>query len=342
MTEKTVGDAYDRWLTASASRKNASTLQNYRLSTARFAEKHADRSIDSIDEDDVDEHLDWILTQDWSKSTQVLRYQGFKAFFSWMYNNKRWIDHNPTDRISIYDEEEHSANYTRKADELKAKNGIVFVEPKEVEALARNVRPPKIRNELMVKLAYQTGLRPIELCRIKCRDINFDERRIKVKSAKREKAHYRDVWFQESLDMLMERWRTDRQSRLLDDTPFFFTTNRSGNGGSTNVSPHAFREIVVDAADKAGIQEVIYTKEVEVERDGETQVQEHDHRRVTPHALRHGFAVACVRGRNGDGEGMDIRTLQMLMGHSKIETTAQYLDFDNETLRDKVEKFGPS
>ncbi|WP_435317655.1 tyrosine-type recombinase/integrase [Haloarchaeobius sp. TZWSO28] len=337
MSEKTVGEAYDRWLSASASRKNASTLENYRSSTGRFADKNADRCIESIDEDDVDEHLDWILNQgEWSKSTQVLRYQGFKAFWRWLYKDKRWIDHNPTDRVSIYDVEEYSANYTRKADELKAKNGIVFVEADEVEQVARHVRPPRIRNELMVKLAFQTGLRPVELCRVKCQDINYEERRIKVKTAKRDKAHYRDVWYRESLDMLMERWKTDRKSRLLDDTPFFFTTNRSGSGGSTNVGTSAFRDTVVYAAEDAGIQDVIYTTKVEVERDGETQIQHHDHRRVTPHALRHGFAVSCVR------DGMDIRSLQLLMGHSKIETTSKYLDLDGETLKNKVDRFGPA
>lgn len=344
--EISVGEAYDEWLSKAARKKNASTLENYRGATARFADEYADKQIADVNEDDIEEHLHWLLDENLEKSTQITRYQGFKAFWSWLYKTRRWIDHNPTGRVSIYDYKDYSANWTKKGEVMKAKNGIVYARPDEVGKIAANVRPPRIRNELMVKLAYQTGLRPIELCRIQVRDIKFDERRIKVKTAKRQKAEYRDVWYQESLDMLMERWKTDRESRLLDDTPYWFTTNRSGSGGSTQVGTSAFREIVVEAAEEAGIQEVMYTTEVAVERDGETQIQEHDHRRLTPHALRHGFAVACIKGdRAGDGgsgnSSMDIRSLQMILGHSKIETTSRYLVFDPETLRDKVHRHGP-
>jgi integrase/recombinase XerD len=331
-------------LVIAARKKNASTLENYRSSTARFADEYEDKLITEVDENDVEDHLHWILDTSWSKSTQATRYQGFKAFWNWLYDDKRWIDQNPTTRVSIYDYDGYSSDWTRKGEELKAKNGIVYATADEVEQIAANVRPPRIRNELMVKTAYQTGLRPVELCRIKERDITYEDRHIRVKTAKRQKAEYRDVWYQESLDMLMQRWRRDRESRLLDDTPYFFTTNRSGNGGSTNVGTPAFREIVVEGAKDAGIQEVMYTTEVEVERDDGTEVQEHSHHRLTPHSLRHGFAVACIQGRSGgnpENSGMDVRSLQLLMGHSKIETTARYLVFDNETLRAKVDRHGP-
>lgn len=347
--ETTVSDAYGAWILDAERKQNASTVNTYRLATSRFADCYADKAIANVAEEDIEEHLDWLVASDLSKSSIATRYQAFKAFWSWLYEQKRWIDHNPTGRVSVYDREGFTTNYIKKGEVTRAKNGIVYATPEEVRQIAEHVRPPRIRNELMVKLAFQTGVRAVELCNIRVRDINpdpdrDDPRQIRVETAKREKTEYRSVWHGESLDLLMQQWLRDRESRLLDDCPYLFTTNRSGNGGSTAVSPHAFREIVVQAAKDAGIQEVLYETEVEVERDGETQVQTHKHYRLTPHALRHGFGVACVRGGGPDGdvdEGMDIRSLQMLMGHSRIETTAKYLELDEDTLRDKARRYAP-
>jgi len=53
---------------------------------------------------------------------------------------------------------------------------------------------------------------------------------------------------------------------------------------------------------------------------------------ITPHKLRHTFATHLIRN------GVDIRTVQELMGHSELETTTKYLHSDTRTKQAAVGK----
>jgi len=53
-------------------------------------------------------------------------------------------------------------------------------------------------------------------------------------------------------------------------------------------------------------------------------------RGITPHKLRHTFATHPIRS------GADIRTVQELLGHSELETTAKYLHSDTRTKQAAV------
>lgn len=53
---------------------------------------------------------------------------------------------------------------------------------------------------------------------------------------------------------------------------------------------------------------------------------------VHPHTFRHSFAINCIRN------DMNIRQLQMLLGHKDLESTAVYLQFKDKDLKNAYEK----
>lgn len=220
---------------------------------------------------------------------------------------------NPSEDLDTSDWQSLSGE-SKKAEVLKE---VYYLEPEEIDLLAENAPNPKLRNELIIRLLYQTGLRRGEMAETRLKDVDTEERSISVHATK---THLnRTVYYQPSLDTLMNRWvNVERKALATAGSEYLFPTFKT-----EQIAPKQLSRTVKKAANAAGLQSQVYTNAA-----GQEQMK------VTAHVLRHSFAVQSLKN------GMDTRTLQKLLGHAKIETTERYLRLAKSDVRDAARKYG--
>lgn len=197
---------------------------------------------------------------------------------------------------------------------------LPYLPPEDVKKLWENVPAPRVRNRLIIRLAYQSGMRVTELCHIRLHDIGFpwdgDNRTISVPAVS-SKSGSRPVAYKPTLDPLLRRWV---EGGLRDavpyasDSEYLFPTKQS-----ERISRETVRTVVKQAAEAADLNHDIYT-----DKAGNTRTK------VSPHILRHSMAVNSLTAGT-----MNVRELQEFLGHSDLETTEKYLDIASDGAVDK-------
>lgn len=180
--------------------------------------------------------------------------------------------------------------------------------------------PPKLRNKLLIRLMFQTGVRTNEVPRIRLDGIEREERSIEIYSEKT--GETRTVFYQPSLDFLLDEWLDGGYRRSFPtshDSSYLFISRETGRFSDPMVNP-----IIRNAAEEAGIQEELY----ETKKD-------HTRKRVTAQTLRHSHAVHALKS------GIDVRTVQKHLGHASLEMTMRYLELIDDDVKDAYQaEFG--
>jgi site-specific recombinase XerD len=141
-------------------------------------------------------------------------------------------------------------------------------------------------------LAYGAGLRIGEIAALKVSDIDSERMLLRVEQGKRRKDRY-GILSPKMLKLLRDWWLLERPRVWLFP-------------GQDPIKPLSTRQLnraVHEAARKAGID-----------------------KRVSPHTLRHSFATHLLEAQ------VDIRVIQVLLGHAKLETTAIYTQVATRTI----------
>jgi integrase/recombinase XerD len=153
-----------------------------------------------------------------------------------------------------------------------------------------------LQQRAILMILYGTGMRRAEVSRLKVADV--DSRRMIIRVEHGKGGHDRDLPLSPALlETLREYWRWKKPRTYL------FPSRDSHRGKDQPISDKSVWYACTQAARHASI-----------------------HKRVTPHTLRHSWATHLLEA------GTDLRTIQILLGHGDLETTAKYLHLSQRHL----------
>lgn len=146
-----------------------------------------------------------------------------------------------------------------------------------------------LRNTLLIGLGYATGMRVSELVRVQWRDFDFDRNQIMIRRGKGNAD--RNVRLPESYRALLTELSAGQAGH-----EYVFPSEAISGRKNRHLSARTVERVLERTCKTAGIK-----------------------KRITPHSLRHAFATHSFE------DGCDIRRIQAVLGHVRLETTTLYV-----------------
>ena len=185
----------------------------------------------------------------------------------------------------------------------------MFLTVDEVEKLLAQPDPNTVmglRDKAMIEVMYSAGLRVSELCGLRISDIHFDQGYLRC-VGKGNKERLVPLG-RRALDLVRRYLKESRPKLANEHSPAILFLSRKGGV----CSRHNFWKTASDWGRKAGLR-----------------------KKLKPHMLRHSFATHLL------DRGADLRSVQMMLGHSDIATTQIYTHVVEERLKQVYREHHP-
>jgi len=156
-----------------------------------------------------------------------------------------------------------------------------------------------LKHQAALSVAYGAGLRASEVTALKVRDVDSERMLLRVERGKG--GQYRNAMLPAGLLALLRAWwKAGQQQGVMHADGWLFP----GQHYLKQLSTRQLHRVVVEAGQAAGID-----------------------KRIGPHTLRHCFATHLLE------DGIDVRVIQALLGHARLDTTAFYTRVATRTIR---------
>jgi len=291
-----------------------------------------------MNSDLIDQFIDFYwLTTGASKNTLSAYRSDLKIFSKWLNNNslidvdkkqiQDYFSYRKDSNISastqsrmltclhsfyqfLSDKKNLTIDPTEQLDYPKLEKKLpIFLNVQEVERLLEAPNSKSLfgqRDRAMLELLYSCGLRVSELINLSYHNINLKDEFIRIhgKGNKERLLPMGEI----AIDYLTKYELNSRPALLKNgQSDSYFLSNRG-----RAMSRQNFFYIIKDYASKAGIDKPL-----------------------SPHSLRHAFATHLVQ------KGADLRSVQLMLGHSDISSTQLYTHIQNAQLKAQHQKHHP-
>ncbi len=245
------------------------TIKSYLLYNINFL-KFVKKSPKSVTTENIKKYLDHLTRRGVSNTTLNLIINALKFYYKQILRRRLF------GRIKRPKKEKHLPV-------VLSKNEI-----KEILSQINNVK-----HKLLLGLMYASGLRVSEVCRLKVKNLDFDNNILWVGAGKGAKD--RQTLLPKIISRILQKYLNKKN---LND--YVFASNQGGC-----LSERSIQKVFFRALKESGIK-----------------------KQATCHSLRHSFATHLLE------KGVDIRYIQELLGHKRLETTQIYTKVTANKLRE--------
>ena len=310
---------------------------------------------------DINKYIKYLFDQDFKSSSVNRKISSIKAYFIFL-KKKKYIDVIPTEDIPIPKQNKNLPN---------------SMSEKDVETLLSCINSKKdieIRDRAMVELLYATGVRVSELINIKFSNIDMNRNVVRVlgKGSKERLIPFGDQAHDSITKYLQIRGKSQskelflsNRGKILSRVSFWNRVSELINIKFSNIDMNrnvvrvlgkGSKERLIPFGDQAHDSITKYlqirgksqSKELFLSNRGKILSRVSFWNRVkvylircnlksniSPHTLRHAFATHLLN------RGADLRSVQMLLGHSDLSTTQIYTHIAKQRLSDILKKHHP-
>ncbi|QKY20673.1 site-specific integrase [Halolamina sp. CBA1230] len=257
------------------------------------------------------------LSNEFSGTTGRYRWDRIVALYDYL-ESMGIIDDNPLSRWNDAKDEKWGLTKSNEQDHHLNDGEKYAVDEEDIEAMEEAVEEDRVRNQLLIRLAWHSACRRGELAAISLDMLDENKREITLPASVTKNNRKRVVGYNRSLDGLLHRWLhgglRDEYLGGRDHDHLFVGTR------GAPLSGEAINEVIVKAADNAGINRKLYA-------DANSPDGEPNRWKVSSHNVRHGAATRLVNKT----DLTDLYSISRYLGHSSVEfTEKRYVEYDPE------------
>lgn len=318
------------WLVAEHSKQN--TIDRWRRGSKKWFNWCGDHGVDprTVETPDVEDFLD--DHPELASNSRQTTYMAVMRLYDWWRRGRDGItlEHNPCADLDISDYTESGSKYVRelaqegKSDKKALSKGTVeALFPYAADEGART----ELRNETLLRLAWDTAARTDELERMRVERIDWDDQYISIRSSKLDPDQdlfRRRVFFSPTTKRYLDLWCNGGRESLSStyaDSEYLWISQQDPQLESDYIS-----RLVKEAA---------FRHDADPETDEDIQYHVYNDAAGKPRWLVTGHRLRVSRITHLANETpMEIHHIRMMAGHERLETTMGYVVSDWDTAQE--------